>query len=141
MKTLSEWIQWKNNGICRGAFIGASGAWSYKLAIDGGNPTEDDLKLFLANLKNRTGWMQTTLDLGRETFEGFVKHWKKRVRPKEWIAFARVPFLGSIKQPEPEAGLKPGRPDIGCIEIWFKPSKEDEKEPLIIDKKLEIERK
>ena len=135
MKTLSEWICWKNNGICRGAFVGATGAWSYKLALDGGEPSEADLKLFISNLAGREGWFQTTLDLGRETFEGFVKRWKKRVHPEEWIAFARVDSLGSIQKPDPEDGLKPGRPDLGCIEIWFKPSIRKE-EPLIVDGSL-----
>lgn len=132
MKTLSEWISWKNNGICKGAFVGADGAWSYRLKLDAGVPTEADLKLFIANLKNREGWMQTTLDLGRETFEGFIGHWRKRVQPQEWIAFARVESLGSIKRIETRKGIKLGRPDLGNVEIWFRPS-EAEEEPLIID--------
>lgn len=132
MKTLSEWISWKNNGICKGTFTGPSGTWSYRLRIPGGIPSEADLLLFIAELKNRSGWMQTTLDLGRETFEGFVKHWKRKVHPEEWIAFARVESPGSIRRSEPEAGIRPERSDIGSVEIWFKPSKE-ESEPLIVD--------
>lgn len=132
MKTLSEWISYKNNGICKGAFAGPSGVWSYRLILPGGCPDESDLKLFIADLKNRKGWMQTTLDLGRETFDGFIRHWRKSVHPQEWIAFARVESPGSIRYIERRKGIRPGRPDLGSVEIWFRPS-EEKKEPLIVD--------
>ena len=131
MKTLSEWIAYKNNGTCKGAFVGPSGAWSYRIDLPGGCPDEADLKLFIANLKTREGWMQTSLDLGRETFEGFVKHWKKAVHPMEWIAFARVKSLGSIRPIEARPGIRQ-RPDSGRVEIWFRPSIEH-KDSVIVD--------
>ena len=132
MKTLSEWIAYKNNGTCKGEFVGPSGAWSYRIDIPGGIPSEADLLLFISGLNGESGWIHSTLPLGRETFQGFVKHWKKAVHPEEWIAFARVNSLGSIGWQDAGNGIKAPRPDINDVEVWFKPHKE-ESEPLIID--------
>ena len=132
MKTLSEWIAYKNNGTCKGEFVGPSGAWSYRIDIPGGIPSEADLLLFISGLNGESGWIHSTLPLGRETFQGFVKHWKKAVHPEEWIAFARVKSLGSIGWQDAGNGIKAPRPDINDVEVRFKPHKE-ESEPLIID--------
>lgn len=132
MKTLSEWLSYKDNGVCTGEFDGQSGAWSYRLELDGGCPKEAELLLFISELKNRRGWMHSEMPLGRENFTGFVRRWRKEARPEQWVAFARVDSVGSLKRPGRQ-GYRPLRPDIGTVQVWWKPAPEPAGKPILAE--------
>lgn len=141
----SEWIAyvsnspverqfwWKKAQTSRGAFEGGDGVWAYCVSGIPRRARESDLKLRLMQIKDEDGWVQSTLPLGRETFSGYVKHWRKQFHPVEYIAFARVEGLGSIRYIERREGLKPSRPDIGNIEIWWKPEAKAEAEKILVE--------
>ena len=96
-------------------------------------PRDADLKLRVMQLKDEKGWMNASLPLGRDTFTGFVKHWRREVNPVQWIAFARVEGLGSIRYIERREGLKPSRPDIGNVELWWLPKDRAEEEIILTE--------
>ena len=141
----SEWIAyvsnnpverqfwWKSAGLSKGAFEGSDGVWSYCLAGMPRKPRDADLKLRVMQLKDEKGWMNASLPLGRDTFTGFVKHWRREVNPVQWIAFARVEGLGSIRYIERREGLKPSRPDIGNVELWWLPKDRAEEEIILTE--------
>ena len=114
---------WKKADYVSAAFEGQSGVWSCKVAGIRRHPKEVDLLLKIMEIKNDRGWMHAQCPIGRETFQGFMKKWRKENSPREWIAFARVESLGSIRYIERRDGLKPSRPDLDQVEIWFKPKK------------------
>lgn len=114
---------WRKAEYVTASFEGSSGVWSCKVSGMKRNPKEADLLLKIMEIKNDEGWMQTSCSIGRETFVGFMKKWRKEVQPLEWIAFARVENLGSIRYIEKRDGIKPKRPDLDVVEIWFRPSK------------------
>ena len=124
---------WKKSECVKGAFEGADGVWSYCASGIPRRPRDADLKLRLMQIRDEKDWVQSTLPLGRETFSGFVRHWKKRSHPLEYIAFARVEGLGSIRYIERREGLKPARPDIGNIEIWWKPEPRQPAEKILAE--------
>ena len=112
---------WRKADYVRTAFEGPSGVWSCKVAGIRRHPKEADLLLKIMEIKNDKGWMHAQCPIGRETFSGFMKKWRKENQPKEWIAFARVESLGSIRYIEKRDGLKPSRPDLDQVDLWFRP--------------------
>ncbi len=133
MKTLAEWLSFKDNGICRGELEGALGVWSYRLALDGGCPSESELRLFVANLPSERGWMHSSFPLGRENFKGFVRKWRRDCNAEQWIAFARTDGLGSIVDRNVKPGIKPPRPDFDRIEMWWLPEPKPKGQPLLAE--------
>lgn len=133
MKTFAEWLAFKDNGVCTGELEGDGGVWIYSIRLDGSCPSEQELRLFVANLNSLEGWVHSSESLGRDTFRGFVKKWRKAVKPDQWIAYARVDSPGSVRRIERRAGIKDPRPDIGLANLWWLPSQEPEPEPVLAE--------
>ena len=112
---------WRRADYVQAAFEGSTGVWSCKVAGMKRNPKESDLLLKIMEIKNDVGWMHAECPIGRETFVGFMKKWRKEAEPLEWIAFARVESLGSIRYVEKRDGLKKSQPRFDVVDIWFRP--------------------